>query len=103
MTLLFALACTDPTPASSDTPTETDVPTVQETDEPVSTADTAEPPPPTPPPPYRPTQAVCDELPELPTTFSGLPAFGPHEDFAFDAEGYLTGVAGNSNLTRRNR
>lgn len=103
MMLLWTLACTDPTPpASEPTATDTDVGTPTDTGEPATTADTAPPTPP--PPPYRPTAQVCDEeLPPLPTQFSGLPAFGPNEDFGFDAHGYLVGVGGNSNLTGRNR
>lgn len=99
--MFFLLACTEPTPVASDTPTATEVPTPEDTGLPIPTADTA---PPTPEPPFRPQIQDCpDPLPDLPTDFQAMPAFGPHEDFAFDAEGYLVGVAGTGNLSGRNR
>ena len=56
-----------------------------------------------PAPPYRPEVLVCTELPPLPTEFVRLPAFGPHEDFGFDATGKLIGVDGGGNLIGKDR
>lgn len=100
--LLSLLACGGPTPpVATDGPSATDPATPQDTGAPLDTADTDVPPP---EPPYRPEVQTCpDPLPPLPDTFQGMPAFGPHEDFGFDANGYLVGVAGSGNLSGRNR
>lgn len=45
----------------------------------------------------------CDELPDLPVSFTTLEGFSGAEDFAFDADGGLVSVDLNGNLTSRQR